>query len=106
MTGQTLAVGLVGASLGARRGAGAFALYVVPGLFLPLHAGTGMVTSRSLGGDRVPYEIVDSDTETGAGDMGTQPTAVLAVAGRQRSDDTMAPYGGRDAGAQPGGATL
>ena len=38
ITGQTLAVGLVGASLGARRGAASLALYVVLGLFLPFYA--------------------------------------------------------------------
>lgn len=38
VTGQTLAVGLVGASLGARRGAAALALYVALGLFLPFYA--------------------------------------------------------------------
>jgi biotin transport system substrate-specific component len=38
VTGQTLAVGLVGASLGARRGAAALALYVLLGLFLPFYA--------------------------------------------------------------------
>jgi biotin transport system substrate-specific component len=38
VTGQTLAVGLVGATLGARRGALALALYSVLGLFLPIFA--------------------------------------------------------------------
>ena len=38
ITGQTLAVGLVGASLGARRGASSLALYAVLGLFLPFYA--------------------------------------------------------------------
>src|SRR5688500_11387985 len=38
VTGQTLAVGLVGASLGARRGASALAVYLVLGLFLPFYA--------------------------------------------------------------------
>jgi biotin transport system substrate-specific component len=38
VTGQTLAVGLVGATLGARRGAAALALYAVLGLFLPVYA--------------------------------------------------------------------
>jgi biotin transport system substrate-specific component len=38
VTGQTLAVGLVGATLGARRGAAALALYAVLGLFLPFYA--------------------------------------------------------------------
>ncbi len=38
ITGQTLAVGLVGASLGARRGAASLALYVLLGLFLPFYA--------------------------------------------------------------------
>jgi biotin transport system substrate-specific component len=38
ITGQTLAVGLVGASLGARRGAASLALYAVLGLFLPFYA--------------------------------------------------------------------
>ncbi len=38
VTGQTLAVGLVGATLGARRGAAALALYAILGLFLPFYA--------------------------------------------------------------------
>ncbi len=38
VTGQTLAVGLVGATLGARRGAAALALYALLGLFLPFYA--------------------------------------------------------------------
>ena len=38
VTGQTLAVGLVGATLGARRGACALALYAILGLFLPFYA--------------------------------------------------------------------
>jgi biotin transport system substrate-specific component len=38
VTGQTLAVGLVGATLGARRGALSLALYVALGLFLPFYA--------------------------------------------------------------------
>jgi len=38
ITGQTLAVGLVGATLGARRGASSMALYAVLGLFLPFYA--------------------------------------------------------------------
>jgi biotin transport system substrate-specific component len=38
ITGQTLAVGLVGASLGMRRGMASLALYVVLGLFLPFYA--------------------------------------------------------------------
>jgi biotin transport system substrate-specific component len=38
ITGQTLAVGLVGASLGARRGAASLALYALLGLFLPFYA--------------------------------------------------------------------
>jgi biotin transport system substrate-specific component len=38
ITGQTLAVGLVGATLGARRGASSLALYAVLGLFLPVYA--------------------------------------------------------------------
>jgi len=38
VTGQTLAVGLVGATLGMRRGAAALALYAVLGLFLPFYA--------------------------------------------------------------------
>jgi biotin transport system substrate-specific component len=39
VTGQTLAVGLVGATLGARRGASSLALYAILGLFLPFYAG-------------------------------------------------------------------
>ena len=38
ITGQTLAVGLVGATLGMRRGASSLALYLVLGLFLPFYA--------------------------------------------------------------------
>jgi biotin transport system substrate-specific component len=38
ITGQTLAVGLVGATLGARRGASALGLYAVLGLFLPVYS--------------------------------------------------------------------
>ena len=38
ITGQTLAVGLVGATLGARRGASSLGLYAVLGLFLPVYA--------------------------------------------------------------------
>ena len=38
ITGQTLAVGLVGATLGMTRGAAALALYAVLGLFLPFYA--------------------------------------------------------------------
>lgn len=38
ITGQTLAVGLVGATLGARRGASSLGLYMVLGLFLPVYA--------------------------------------------------------------------
>jgi biotin transport system substrate-specific component len=38
VTGQTLAVGLVGATLGLRRGTSSLALYAVLGLFLPFDA--------------------------------------------------------------------
>jgi biotin transport system substrate-specific component len=38
ITGQTLAVGLVGATLGIRRGAASLALYMVLGLFLPFYS--------------------------------------------------------------------
>ncbi len=38
ITGQTLAVGLVGATLGMSRGAASLALYAVLGLFLPFYA--------------------------------------------------------------------
>ncbi len=38
ITGQTLAVGLVGATLGARCGASSLGLYAVLGLFLPFYA--------------------------------------------------------------------
>ena len=38
ITGQTLAVGVVGATLGMRRGAGALALYALLGLFLPFYS--------------------------------------------------------------------
>jgi biotin transport system substrate-specific component len=39
VTGQTLAVGLVGATLGARRGAASLLLYALLGLLLPFYAG-------------------------------------------------------------------
>jgi len=38
ITGQTLAVGLVGATLGMRRGTASLALYALLGLFLPFYA--------------------------------------------------------------------
>jgi len=38
VTGQTLAVGLVGATLGARRGAASLTLYLLLGLFLPFYS--------------------------------------------------------------------
>lgn len=38
ITGQTLAVGLVGATLGLRRGASSLGLYLLMGLFLPFYA--------------------------------------------------------------------
>ena len=38
ITGQTLAVGIVGATLGARRGAASLGLYALLGLFLPFYA--------------------------------------------------------------------
>jgi biotin transport system substrate-specific component len=38
ITGQTLAVGLVGATLGARRGASSIGLYALLGLFMPFYA--------------------------------------------------------------------
>jgi biotin transport system substrate-specific component len=38
ITGQTLAVGLVGATLGAKRGASSLLLYAVLGLFMPFYA--------------------------------------------------------------------
>ncbi len=41
ITGQTLGVGLVGATLGARRGVSSMSLYVVLGLFLPVYADGG-----------------------------------------------------------------
>lgn len=46
MTGQTLAVMLVGSALGARRGAAALTLYVVMGFLLPVYAegGSGIET--------------------------------------------------------------
>jgi len=53
VTGQTLAVGLVGATLGARRGATALLLYAVLGLLLPVYAdgnhGWSVVTGASGG---------------------------------------------------------
>lgn len=46
ITGQTLAVGLVGATLGMRRGLAAMLLYVLLGFFLPVYAegGSGIAT--------------------------------------------------------------
>lgn len=46
ITGQTLAVGLVGATLGMRRGLAAMLLYVLLGFFLPVYAdgGSGITT--------------------------------------------------------------
>lgn len=41
MTGQTLAVGLVGATLGLRRGTASMLLYVALGFVLPVYAGGG-----------------------------------------------------------------
>ena len=41
ITGQTLAVGIVAAGLGSRRGLASVALYVVAGLWLPIYAGAG-----------------------------------------------------------------
>ncbi|HYI37144.1 MAG TPA: biotin transporter BioY [Thermoleophilaceae bacterium] len=41
ITGQTLAVGLIGATLGARRGVSAMSLYAIAGLFLPVYADGG-----------------------------------------------------------------
>lgn len=52
ITGQTLAVLLVGASLGSRRGATALLLYLVAGTWLPFYAGgaSGFVGSLPSGG--------------------------------------------------------
>jgi biotin transport system substrate-specific component len=46
ITGQTLAVGLIGATLGMRRGLAAMLLYIVLGFFLPVYAegGSGITT--------------------------------------------------------------
>jgi biotin transport system substrate-specific component len=41
ITGQTLAVGLIGATLGLRRGTAAMVLYVFLGLFLPIYSAGG-----------------------------------------------------------------
>jgi biotin transport system substrate-specific component len=53
VTGQTLAVGLVGATLGARRGTAAMLLYALLGLFLPVYAegasGWSVITGASGG---------------------------------------------------------
>lgn len=53
VTGQTLAVGLVGATLGARRGTAAMLLYALLGLFLPVYAegnsGWDVITGASGG---------------------------------------------------------
>ena len=52
ITGQTLAVGLVGATLGLRRGLLSMSLYVVLGFFLPVYAGatSGISTLWSANG--------------------------------------------------------
>ena len=52
ITGQTLAVGLVGATLGLRRGLLSMSLYVVLGFFLPFYAGgtSGISTLWSASG--------------------------------------------------------
>ena len=52
ITGQTLAVLLVGAALGSRRGAAAMLLYLVAGSWLPFYAGgaSGFVWSIASGG--------------------------------------------------------
>lgn len=49
MTGQTLAVGLVGATLGLRRGASAMLLYVVLGFVLPIYAEGGQGVEKLWG---------------------------------------------------------
>lgn len=53
VTGQTLAVALVGATLGARRGTAAMLLYAILGLFLPVYAegasGWDVITGASGG---------------------------------------------------------
>lgn len=41
ITGQTLAVGLIGSTLGLRRGTTSMALYAILGLFLPVYANGG-----------------------------------------------------------------
>ena len=52
ITGQTLAVLLIGAALGSRRGAAALLLYLVAGSWLPIYAGgaSGFVWSIASGG--------------------------------------------------------
>ena len=52
MTGQTLAVVLVGAALGWKRGMAALALYMVLGFFLPVYAegGQGLENITGIGG--------------------------------------------------------
>ena len=57
ITGQTLAVLLVGATLGSRRGAAALLLYLVAGTWLPIYAGgaSGFVGSIASGGYIIGY---------------------------------------------------
>ena len=52
ITGQTLAVLLIGAALGSRRGAAALLIYLVAGSWLPIYAGgaSGFVWSIASGG--------------------------------------------------------
>jgi biotin transport system substrate-specific component len=56
MTGQTLAVGLVGATFGARRGSVSIALYVVLGFVFPFYAGgtSGISTLWGASGGYLP----------------------------------------------------
>ena len=69
VTGQTLAVGLVGATLGARRGTAAMLLYALLGLFLPVYAegnsGWDVITGAS-GGYIVGTGVVGWLAERGA----------------------------------------
>lgn len=52
VTGQTFAVLLCGAALGSRRGAGAAALYLLAGMFLPAYAGSAddLLWNATVGG--------------------------------------------------------
>jgi biotin transport system substrate-specific component len=88
VTGQTLAVGIVGATLGARRGTAAMLLYALLGLFLPVYAegnqGWAILTGASGGyifGFIVATGVVGLLAERGADRKAT--TAFLAFVAAQ-----------------------